>query len=120
MDCSIKACGKRAIAKGLCSMHYARQFRTGSTSTSRPPGRAKNETRAAVLALFPEWSPRTQARYWKAFCRLQTLGEMQGTGDEPLQLANKASRRPNGSFSVSKFDEISLSMCAMYLSKLQE
>jgi hypothetical protein len=119
MTCSIKDCGKRAIAKGLCSMHYARQLRTGSAATSRAPGRQPDATRAAVLALFPDWSPRTQVRYWKAFRRLQKLGEIQGTGDRPLETAIKASKRANGSLSVSRFDAVSISMCSLYCAENQ-
>jgi hypothetical protein len=120
MECSVKGCGKRALAKGLCRTHYARLRRTGSALTQRRPGRAKDEERAIALAFFPEWSPRTRAMYWKAFRRLRQLGEMQGKGDEPLQLAIQGSVRPNGSLNVSKFDAVSIRLRDAYIEGLKK
>ena len=88
---------------------------TGSALTRCRLGRAKDEARAIVLALFPDWSPRTQARYWIAFCRLRQLGAMQGRGDELLQQVLKACARRNGSLSVSKFERISTSLAAQFI-----
>ena len=113
--------GERAVPdalKGLCRTHYARLRRTGSALTQRRPGRAKDQERAVVLASFPEWSARTQAMYWKAFCRLRQLGEMQGSGDKPLQLATQESARSNGSLNVRKFDAMSIHLCAAYIEEL--
>ena len=118
MNCSIADCGKRVLAKGLCRTHYERLRRTGSALTQRRPGRAKDQERAVVLASFPEWSTRTQAMYWKAFCRLRQLGEMQGSGDKPLQLATQESARSNGSLNVRKFDAMSIHLCAAYIEEL--
>jgi hypothetical protein len=86
----------------------------------RKPGRAPNSTKAVLLSLFPEWSPRTHERYWIAFKRLQLLGQMQGTegtDDSPHAKAHKACARVNGSLNIAKLSQMAESMCAMYLAR---
>jgi hypothetical protein len=102
VECRIANCGKKVQAKGLCSAHYARQRRGGDPSVKRKSGPKRDAARAIVLALFSDWSPRTQARYWKAHSQLQWVDGIQGTNS--LETCIKACSRPNGSINVLEFE----------------
>jgi hypothetical protein len=55
--------------------------------------------------MFPEWSDRTFATYYRAFLILSELGT------DVCKEALLASVRPNGSFNVSKFSRLADMEC---------
>jgi hypothetical protein len=112
VECRIANCGKKVQAKGLCSAHYARQRRGGDPSVKRKSGPKRDAARAIVLALFSDWSPRTQARYWKAHSQLQWVDGIQGTNS--LETCIKACSRPNGSINVLEFERRAESIAAAF------
>jgi hypothetical protein len=124
MTCSIENCGKPAIGKGLCRTHYMRARRTGDPQGRRKPGRPRDDERAKVLALFPEWSRSTQQRYWRAFRRLMALNHLQGfeAGDpnSPYAQAIEACTRPGGGLNVDKLSRIALARIGDHLASLPE
>ena len=63
--CKIAECDGKPVAKGLCARHYMRARRTGDPTETRKPGPHPSAVVAAHRALFPEASPRTQARLAK-------------------------------------------------------
>lgn len=79
-------------------------------------GRPADPTRKELRALFPDWSERTFARYYKGVKQLRetSIGTM--APDEwrtaAHTRANDAATRPNGSFNVSKFVEVCEAQCA--------
>jgi hypothetical protein len=97
--CSIDGCEAKAVAKGLCAKHYARQRRNGDPGKVRKAGRRRSEWSALVENMFREWSPRTRARF-------KTAMTMLGQEDrkEVIQLAT----RPNGSVNVSRMLEMAI------------
>jgi hypothetical protein len=113
VECRIANCGKKVQAKGLCSAHYARQRRGGDPSVKRKSGPKRDAARAIVLALFSDWSPRTQARYWKAHSQLQWVDGIQGTNS--LETCIKACSRPNGSINVLEFERRAESIAAAFI-----
>jgi hypothetical protein len=118
VECRIENCGKTARAKGLCSAHYARLYRGGDPSVKRQGGPQRDAARAAAVALFPDWSLRTQARYWKAMRQLQRVDSLRGTNH--FETALKASTRPNGSINVSKLERRAESLAALFVTGLGE
>jgi hypothetical protein len=110
VECRIENCRKRAQAKVLCSAHYGRLRRGGDPSVKRKSGAKRDVIRAAVLALFSEWSPRTKARYWKAMNQLQWVDRLQGTNH--FEAALRACTRPNGSFNVLELERQAESIAA--------
>jgi hypothetical protein len=124
ITCSVENCGRAPIAKGLCRTHYSRLRRTGNPSVRGKPGCAPDKSKALVLALFPEWSRRTQERYWMAFKRLRLLCELQNVApnaaDSPYMKAHKICTRPNGSLNVNKLSQAAESMCAMHLARMED
>jgi hypothetical protein len=63
----------------------------------RKRGRPSNALRAQTKRLFPEWSARTFARWWRAYQILVILGD-----EQRWQAAVQRATRPNGSFNVSQ------------------
>ena len=116
MECQIENCGKKVRAKGLCPAHYARLYRGGDPSVKRKGGPQRDAARAAAVALFPDWSPRTQARYWKAMRQLQRVDSLQSTNH--FETALKASTRPNGSINVSELERRAESLAALFIVRL--
>jgi hypothetical protein len=88
-------------------------------SSSRP-GPKPDPGRAAVRALFPEWSERTFATYWKAHCQLKALDGLKGVppgsnaGSE-FGRAVKAATRPNGTLNVTRLAEIAEAKAAFWV-----
>jgi hypothetical protein len=72
--CVIDDCGGKPVAKGLCAKHYARLRRGGDPQRLRKPGRKTPQDTALNRKFFPEWSPRTQARYTLAMRLLIRMG----------------------------------------------
>jgi len=94
--CRIKGCYGKPVADGLCAMHYMRVRRHGGPHEVRKRG-PKPSWRADLRAMLPpEQSPRTKARYIRAFKLLA------GRGEEVWMKAVEAAARPNGSLNVSK------------------
>jgi hypothetical protein len=124
MSCSIENCAKPAIAKGLCRMHYARLRRTGRPSKRGKPGCQRDESKALVLDLFKQWSPRTQQRYWTALKRLRVLCELQNVVmtavNSPYVEVLKICTRPNGSVNVNQMSRMAKSMCVMHLAGMKD
>jgi hypothetical protein len=124
MTCSIENCAKPAIAKGLCRMHYARLRRTGHPTKRGKPGCPRDESKALVLDLFKDWSPRTQQRYWMAFKRLRVLCELQhvamNAANSPYREVLKICTRPNGSVNVNQLSRMAVSMCVRHLAGMED
>ena len=121
--CTIENCGKPAVGKGLCRTHYMRQRRTGDPHVCREPGRPRDERKADILALFPEWSRSTRQRYWRAFNQLQALAELQGIEAGPLSPYHKAidaCTRPNQTLNVDKLARMAEAMIVDHLAGLPE
>jgi|SRR6516164_4443859 len=94
--CRIKGCYGKPVADGLCAMHYMRVRRHGGPHEVRKRG-PKPSWRADLRAMLPpEYSPRTKARYIRAFKLLSVCGH--AAHEEAI----KAAVRPNGSLNVSK------------------
>jgi hypothetical protein len=90
------------VAKGLCGKHYQRQRRTGDPEKVRPAGRPWSNPKIQATrqsGLAAEWSPRTLARYVRAWDILDELGEDFGA-------AVAAATRANGTINVSRFERI--------------
>jgi hypothetical protein len=100
--CSIDGCDAKAVAKGLCAKHYARQRPNGDPEKVRKAGRHRSEWSAWVEDQFREWSPRTRARY-KTATRL--LGKL---GDQERKEAVRLATRPNGSVNVSQMLDMAM------------
>jgi hypothetical protein len=98
--CAIEGCESSAVAKGLCTKHYARLRRTDNPNVTR---RAGPKT-TAVSRMLAQWSPSTRARYRQALRML--CGESQDVVIEMIQRAS----RSNGSVNVSKL--LDMAACA--------
>jgi hypothetical protein len=98
--------------------------RTGNPSVRGKSGAPRDNSKALALALFPDWSPRTQQRYWIAFKRLRVLCELQNVAmdaaDSPYRKALKICTRPNGTLNVNKLSQAAESMCAMHLARMED
>lgn len=79
-------------------------------------GRPKDSHRNKLRSLFPDWSERTFARYYKAVTQVRNVAAAttapDGWAKEALEHANSAATRANGSFNVSKFSEMCEGQCA--------
>jgi hypothetical protein len=113
VECRIENCGRTARAKGLCAAHYSRHYRGGDPSVKRKGAPQRNVARAAAVALFPDWSLRTQARYWKAMRQLQRVDSLQSTNH--FETALKASTRSNGSINLSELERRAESLAALFI-----
>jgi hypothetical protein len=100
--CRIKGCYAKAVSKGLCAKHLMRVRRTGDPHKTRKPGPKPSPLLAAHRGMFPDLSPRTQARQVRAF-RLLRAYDPSGKVSER---AIKAAGRPNGSMNASKLLKI--------------
>jgi hypothetical protein len=107
--CSIDGCEGKAIARGLCPKHYARQRRNGDPATVCKAGRPRSNSVASIEATFPEWSPRTRARYKRACLLLARTPQLR----EVIERAT----RPNGSINVSRLLEMATTAYVMNLSR---
>jgi hypothetical protein len=98
--CDIDDCDRPCKAKGLCSTHYARLRRTGDPTTTRQPGRPRDETRGKAEQVMRQggvWSDRTFARYWRAHRILYDL-----YGPDAAHQAVLRASRPNGSLNAAQ------------------
>jgi hypothetical protein len=95
--CSIDGCDAKPVAKGLCAKHYMRTRRHGSAAVKHKTGPKPGTKVDSDLdkSLFPEWSPRTIARYTEAERAMRSVPE------EKRKEAILAATRPNGSLNVS-------------------
>jgi hypothetical protein len=95
--CRIEGCDAKPVAKELCSKHYMRERRHGSADEVRKRGRPRDPVLDVYRSLFPEWSPRTLARYKRAMDTMRGLG---ATEDQTRQFTETHSR-PNGTLNVN-------------------
>jgi hypothetical protein len=95
--CKVDGCNHGAVAKGLCAKHYARARRAGDPTKTRRSGRPHDEMLAVGRNLFPDWSPRTIARWARAMRLLRS-------GDDDVPAAIERVTRPNGTMNVSEFE----------------
>jgi hypothetical protein len=102
--CRIKGCSGEAVAHGLCQKHYMRQRRAGNPEKVGKRGPKSPEWRKTLREMFQEQSPRTHARYIKAFKLLQAFDA------EARKAAIMQASRPNGSLNVSKLLDIAIMM----------
>src|SRR6266481_8229431 len=101
--CRIKGCYGKSVAHGLCQKHYMRLRRHGDPKWDAKPGPKPLEWRKEMREkFFPEMSPRTWARYCKAFLLLHSPG----VSNEDRNWAFEQASRPNGSVNVSKLLDI--------------
>lgn len=82
---------------------------------SRRPGPTPDARRAAHRALFPEWSDRTFARYWKAHCRLAALRAAGAINEYQWSEIIAAATRQNGTLNVAELDRRTEDMAAMWI-----
>src|SRR5579863_8497577 len=72
--CSIEGCRKPRLAKGLCQMHYYRQYRTGTTDLNEPSAEDRfwpNVTNGTVHPIHGPcfvWTAGKFRRGYGAFC----------------------------------------------------
>jgi hypothetical protein len=116
--CAIDGCEGKAVAKGLCAKHYARLRRNGDPAEVRKAGRPRSELGEGfeLAFAFPEWSPRTRARYKRALHLIAHTPQ----GDEITESAIKVERcavRPNGTLNVSKVLRMATTGYLMSLSR---
>jgi hypothetical protein len=94
--CTIEGCDGDAVSQGLCAKHYMRLRRTGDPNVTLKPGAKAGDGSKRTSSLFPEWSPRTRARFQQAMSLLQ---------GQPLKIKRETVQRAirsNGSVNVSK------------------
>ena len=80
----------------------------------RKRGRPERHDLAEYRGLFPEWSPRTVARFAVALRRLKAMGYDEEKTAGVLRLAF----RRNGSMNVAWLDEITESLATMFIARL--
>ena len=102
--CSIKGCCGQSVAHGLCQKHYMRLRRCGDPNRVGKRGPKRPQWQQGFRAMFPNYSPRTQARQITAFKLLSALGS------EAHNPAVAQATRPNGSLNVSKLLNIAIMM----------
>ena len=87
-------------------------------SNSRP-GPKPDEHRRLLRSLFPEWSERTFATYYKAYCQLTMLDRFNGADSTAegscFREAIMAVRRPNGTLNVTRLAEIAEAKAAFWI-----
>jgi hypothetical protein len=106
--CTIEGCNSKMIARGLCAKHYARRRRTGDANQARKRGPKPSPWLDYLRTLFPNYSPRTRARFAEAMALLSPCGE------EVRQRAITAASRPNGSLNVSHLVDLAALMRAEF------
>ena len=102
--CSVDGCGRPHKALGLCTMHYARQRRTGDPTVVRRAGRPRDGTILVQQQQAPlkRLSRRSFARYRRAmniYAQLRGVPGVRAAAEDAL----RAALYPNGSINVSKF-----------------
>jgi hypothetical protein len=111
--CEVEGCNHGVVAKGLCAKHYMRARRTGDSSKTRRAGRPRDEMLSHWRKLFPEWSPRTLARWVRARKLLRAFAS-----DEQVDAIIKRASRPNSkTLNVSEVGEVADSIAAMVLAR---
>jgi hypothetical protein len=76
MKCSIRQCGSKAAARGLCRKHYMRLRRNGDAAVTKLPGpklRQDDPLEELARMLVRDRSPRTLARCRRASTLLMAL-----------------------------------------------
>jgi hypothetical protein len=97
-SCTIEGCKRPHKARGLCVTHYRRLQRNGNPDGVRKGGRPEDVYLQIVRMILPDWSPRTQARYVRAWKMADAAGR------DIKELIQKVTRR-NGSINVRELEE---------------
>ncbi|RZD16017.1 MAG: hypothetical protein EVJ46_07425 [Candidatus Acididesulfobacter guangdongensis] len=102
MKCKIENCDKEILASGYCSMHYARNRRTGDPNIIQKRGRKKNKFREFTLQSFSDKSKRTVDK----LLRFYRIASEIGISESEKEKLTKQAVRSNGTFSFEKLNQI--------------
>jgi hypothetical protein len=114
--CTVPECERPHKAKGYCLMHYRRCRRTGDPANANCGGKQMDAgerfMHQLVDGMFADWSPRTRARYVRAWRLAQFAGH------DFITLVQKVAR-PNGSIPVERLLQWTEDLAAMHVARME-